>query len=373
MINHYLISYAQNREDIILNGFFGEEEKGFYVDIGGFDPDLDSVTKFFYQRGWHGINVEPQPDKLQLFEKKRPRDINILKGVSDQETSLKLRSYKNQGLSTFSPKMKTEYKTTQANDQVREYEDIEVEVTTLKNLFTDCHVKSIQFMKVDVEGLEYEVLAGNDWEKYRPEVICIEANHILKDWRMLLAKNGYNLVFFDGLNEYYTDTRTMRSKKFDYVEAVVFKEPIVHSKLAEEFDRYDEVVNWLEDEVKRLSAEQNRSQEQNHRLQVALQEITPLRRHIMKSGIHYVRLADKKAREKLEKKPTFLARPIDSSQLNKSKKVEQMIAIALQSDHDNFEIYNECPSPSKLLPAYNTAKRLTKKTISKLRKKKSEY
>ena len=58
-------------------------------------------------------------------------------------------------------------------------------------------------MKIDVEGFEYEVLAGNDWEKCSPRLICIEANHVDKDWRPMLDKLNYSFAFFDGLNEYY--------------------------------------------------------------------------------------------------------------------------------------------------------------------------
>ena len=62
---------------LTLASFFPDVEKGFYVDIGGYDPDYDSVTKLFYLRGWHGINVEPQPSGYRLFEEKRNRDINL--------------------------------------------------------------------------------------------------------------------------------------------------------------------------------------------------------------------------------------------------------------------------------------------------------
>jgi hypothetical protein len=78
-------------------------------------------------------------------------------------------------------------------------------------------------LKVDVEGHEYEVLAGNDWSRFRPEVICIEADHIIKDWRPLLRKNGYKLVFFDGLNEYYADSKTDRAKKFNFIKHVLLE------------------------------------------------------------------------------------------------------------------------------------------------------
>ncbi len=82
------IYYSQNREDIILDSFFPDVEEGFYVDVGAYDPDHDSVTKLFYLKGWHGINIEPQEKRHQLFVKKRKRDTNLNIGISSKSGSL---------------------------------------------------------------------------------------------------------------------------------------------------------------------------------------------------------------------------------------------------------------------------------------------
>jgi FkbM family methyltransferase len=214
------VYYSQNREDLILQAFFPGEIKGFYVDVGAFDPDLDSVTKLFYLQGWRGINVEPQTDRYQRFQQRRKRDINLNMGVSTEETTLTLRAYKSGGLSTFSDTIKQAYEKAPDVD-TREYTETTVPVRPLRNIFAEHKVKQIQWLKVDVEGMEYEVLASNDWQTYRPEVLCIEANHIQKDWHPLLKNAGYELVFDDGLNEYFADKHTDRKKKFNYVEEVV--------------------------------------------------------------------------------------------------------------------------------------------------------
>jgi FkbM family methyltransferase len=183
------VYYSQNREDLILQSFFPDESDGFYVDVGAFDPDLDSVTKLFYLNSWHGINIEPQPEKYALFEKKRKRDINLNVGISDKTSELTLRVYKSGGLSTFSESMKTSYEVSPDND-TKEYQEVTVPVLPLRKVFSKEGVKKISFLKVDVEGLEYEVLKSNDWQKYRPEVLCIEANHIENDWRPMLREVG---------------------------------------------------------------------------------------------------------------------------------------------------------------------------------------
>lgn len=249
-IKHLLkkVYYSQNREDLLLEAFFPDKKDGFYVDIGGYDPDYDSVTKLFYKKGWKGINVEPQLSRFNKFVKERPRDINLNCGVSDKNGTLTLREYQNGGLSTFSSEMKNDY-VGKSDPGVVRYEDIEVPVTTLKDIFSKYTDKTINFMKVDVEGLEYEVLAGNDWGVYRPQVLCVEANHILKDWKELIEKQGYKCVFFDGLNEYYIDSYNKDIRPFDYVKHVLF---VRGGGLS--YSDYKE-VKFLNEQTKKMAAQ----------------------------------------------------------------------------------------------------------------------
>lgn len=216
------IYYAQNREDLILDAFFPDVQEGFYVDVGACHPDDVSVTKRFYLKGWRGINIEPQSNLHGLFIRDRPRDINLNIGVGDKNGTMILRSYiYNQGLSSVVDQVKNEHENSEKDSE--EYQDLEIPIKTLRDIFETHRPAKINFLKVDVEGFEYQVLAGNDWTKYRPEVVCLEANHVLKDWRPILKKNDYEFVFFDGLNEYYVDTKTNRAKQFNYVEHIINK------------------------------------------------------------------------------------------------------------------------------------------------------
>src|SRR5271165_5311265 len=72
-----MISYAQNFEDVTLWRAFKDIGVGRYVDVGAFHPEIDSVTKWFYDQGWSGINMEPVPEMFAVIEAARPRDINI--------------------------------------------------------------------------------------------------------------------------------------------------------------------------------------------------------------------------------------------------------------------------------------------------------
>ncbi len=260
------VYYAQNREDLILEAFFSGKNIGFYVDVGAYHPSHDSVTKRFYDRGWVGINVEPQPDMFALFEKERPKDTNLNLGVSDKAGKLQLRSYKNKGRSTFAQELKDEYEKTSEHD-TEDYIDISVKVTTLKQIFTDQNVGELDFLKVDVEGFEFKVLDGNDWDRYRPKVICIEGDHILQDWHKLLQTHDYKKAFFDGLNEYYIDSRRADTGIVRYIDHILielggglYAEDYyrikslqeLNKKYADSAERYEIHIKGLNAEIKRL-------------------------------------------------------------------------------------------------------------------------
>lgn len=232
MLDDYTVSYAQNREDIIINAFFPDIKKGFYVDVGANDPVDDSVTKIFYDKGWTGLNIEPSPRLFQKLVRARKRDVNIQVGVGVKEGKLKFRDYENHGLSTFSSEMQKQYEK-QSNAKTASYTDYTVSVKPLSSVLQAAAVDHIHFLKVDVEGLEYEVLASNDWSKYRPELICVEANHIIKDWHPILTAADYKLVYADGLNEYFLASESIaRNENFNYVESLVLTKPIINAGLA---------------------------------------------------------------------------------------------------------------------------------------------
>jgi len=215
------ITYAQNREDLLLESFFFEKKDGFYVDVGGYDPDNDSVTKLFYLKGWKGINIEPQPAQYKKFVTRRPRDININAAIGDKPGLLKLRVYGSAGLSTLSNELKEQY-ITSSEATTKEFKDIEVKVVPLKDIFKKHKVSVIDFMKVDVEGFEMEVLRSNDWKHYRPQVLCIEAGVTHADARSFLKERKYKHVFNDGLNDYYVDTAGP-FKQLDFIDHLLIR------------------------------------------------------------------------------------------------------------------------------------------------------
>ena len=201
-----MISYAQNFEDVMVARLFDPDYQGFYVDIGAAHPDFLSVTRHFYDRGWSGINVEPSLRFYPLLCEARPNDINLQCAIGN-----------NPGLATFYeiPKF-AENSTLERSvaDRLTAAElpstPHEVEVVRLADL-CDKHVKerTIDFMKIDVEGGELGVLQSGDWERFRPRLLIVEATVVntaeenWQAWEPILISANYHKVWFDGLNNFY--------------------------------------------------------------------------------------------------------------------------------------------------------------------------
>lgn len=201
-------SYAQYNEDIILLALLYDVEKGFYVDVGANYPVIDSVTKLFYQHGWRGINIEPIPELYSQLKKDRPEDINLNIGIAERNGQLTF--YENvhiPGNSSF------KYQEHNKNTEIKEYL---IPTKTLKSVLRNNNVKKIHFLKIDTEGFEDEVVNSNDWNKYRPEVICIEYGGNKSNYKQILEDNDYKLFIQDGLNEYYLSKESwFRSQGFE--------------------------------------------------------------------------------------------------------------------------------------------------------------
>ncbi|WP_296892215.1 FkbM family methyltransferase [Thiobacillus sp.] len=164
--------YGQDGEDLILDRFLEHQRNGFYVDVGAHHPVRFSNTYLFYRRGWRGLNIDAEPGSMRLFKKLRRRDINIECGVAGRGGLMTYFRFNEPALNTFEEgearlKDKPPYKI---------IEQVEVPVRRLDDLLDQYMPpgQKIDFMTVDVEGKDYEVLASNDWQRFRPRYILAE-------------------------------------------------------------------------------------------------------------------------------------------------------------------------------------------------------
>jgi FkbM family methyltransferase len=199
------VSYAQNFEDIMLLRALRSVEHGFYVDVGADWPDQDSVTKLFSDRGWWGINIEPNPALFDLLAKSRPRDVNLQCAAGTVEGSMTLELLPDTGLSTLDPALAENYR-----NQGQEVVHHDVDVLRLETILAR-HVpeeQEIHFLKIDVEGFESSVIEGNNWTVNRPWIVLVEATRpttqeVSVPWEPRILEQGYRFVYFDGLNRFY--------------------------------------------------------------------------------------------------------------------------------------------------------------------------
>jgi len=207
-------SYAQNFEDVMLARAF-PGARGFYVDVGANDPDIDNVTRVFYERGWSGINIEPLAANMRELIARRPRDANLEIAVGEQEGSItffeigKWHGYSTTDASVVEQHRKDGLEVIEHKVPVRKLSDV------LDEYAKD---KTIDFLKIDVEGTELSVLRGMDLRRHRPKVILLESKMPVTinmvdrvdevpdragEYAAYLKPFGYRFAYHDGLNAFF--------------------------------------------------------------------------------------------------------------------------------------------------------------------------
>jgi FkbM family methyltransferase len=206
------LSYSQEGEDLILAALFDLEFSkmaGFYVDVGAHHPKRFSNTFLFYMNGWSGINIDAAPGSMLAFQRERPRDVNIEAAVGEADEALTFYEFNNPAVSSF------------CRDRlpmgyfgwtiVRERQ---LTTTTLAHLLEQ-HLppgKPIDFMTVDVEGFDLQVLRSNDWVKFRPAVVLVEDDEVMRSNRFgessisnYMLQQGYNFCCKTLLTTFFVD------------------------------------------------------------------------------------------------------------------------------------------------------------------------
>jgi FkbM family methyltransferase len=209
------VTYAQNFEDVMLRRALPDIANGFYIDVGACHPIADNVSWWFYQNGWTGINVEPNEKFFTLLAAERPRDVNLPFAITGKAGTAVL--YLHDALSTIRDDIVAVHRQN-GLDMSR---TAQVEAITLDQIFENyVRSRTVDFLKLDVEGSEGEILTSTSFERTRPRILVVEATKpdtqvpTWDSWEPGLLKNGYLLVWFDGLNRFYVREEDRWRRKF---------------------------------------------------------------------------------------------------------------------------------------------------------------
>lgn len=235
-----MISYADNHEDVVLWRALGSAGRGFYLDVGAGSPDLGSVTRHFYEFGWHGINVEPLPDRARELRAARSRDVTYEVAAGNhggQQILYRVRG--DEQLSTLSPHVARRYRLAGAS-----IDELRIDVRTLDDLLEEVQPERLDFLRISVDGDEQSVLDGIDLWRWRARVLLIhvvgpDGARTVGDVAQSLRDARYCFASTDGVNDYF-----VREEETDLCPRLV---------PANSNDRFTSVHEQnLEDEISRL-------------------------------------------------------------------------------------------------------------------------
>lgn len=196
---HHALSFSQEGEDRLLSRFFEDKNKGFYIDVGAHHPQWLSNTYYFYLKGWSGINIDAMPGCMNSFDKIRSKDINLEMAISNVEQELTYYEFNEPALNGFDKILSEE------RDKLEKYQITATHTIKTYQLskILDKYLpvdQEIDFLSVDVEGLDLQVLQSNNWDKYRPKLVMAESlvtesiiDFLESDMCQYMASKGYSL------------------------------------------------------------------------------------------------------------------------------------------------------------------------------------
>jgi FkbM family methyltransferase len=303
-----VISYAQNFEDVMIGRLFPRDYRGFYIDIGAAHPTHLSVTKHFYDSGWSGVNVEPLPHFFQKLVAVRPRDINLqamIGTTTGQRTFFEIAELPEN--STSDEQVMSSLK--EQGRTVRTHDVAVISVRELCERYADDRV--IDFMKIDVEGGELEVLQSADWQRFRPILLVIEAvvvngrEETWAQWEWVVTEHGYEKVWFDGLNNYYLRHESLSLKEHFRLPPNVFDD-FATARLQASGDEWIDLAEML----RHVEADRHTKQEVVDRLTAELAAVD----------------ADRYAKQEVVDRLTAELAAVDADRYAKQEVIEQLTA-----------------------------------------------
>jgi FkbM family methyltransferase len=212
------ISYSQSGEDLIVKYIFDVIgiNNPSYIDVGAHDPFLFSNSALFYKNGSRGVNIEPDPNLFKNFMDKRIDDININVGIAEKPDLLNFYIMHPPTLNTFS-KEEADRVSEEGDYHIKEIK--KVEVCNINSIIDDyCNGSFPDFLSLDVEGLDFEIIKSIDFNKSSPKVICVEtisfstSGQGIKDKKMIdyIISQGYMLYADTNINTIFVKDKLWR-------------------------------------------------------------------------------------------------------------------------------------------------------------------
>ena len=187
-------SWSQFGEDVVLRTLFSGQNNGFYVDVGAFNPIRFSNSYLFYKAGWRGVCIEPNPRSHQMLERYRPRDINLRMAVASSEGELKL-------------SVDEELSRILVDEEVEDFDHVCVPSRPLADILVDYLPEgtNIDFINIDCEGRDADVLRSNDWGRFRPSVAVVEdwSEQVPSEIDVLMEQYDYDFLLRLGLSKFF--------------------------------------------------------------------------------------------------------------------------------------------------------------------------
>jgi len=170
-------SYSQWGEDKFISKFFENKSFGFYVDIGCFHPIRYSNTCLLFNKGWNGINIDLNPMSIELFNIIRPKDYNLCEAISDEVKELDL--YFDHNFSPINTIDKSFYDMVDKKIGFKNLSKKKIKTKTFEEITKDiANLDKINFLNIDCEGHDFNVLNSVNLNKFKPDLICVETHDI---------------------------------------------------------------------------------------------------------------------------------------------------------------------------------------------------
>lgn len=191
------VHFGEFAEDVFINRLLKNVDKGFYVDVGCYHPFKGSLTAKLYEKNWHGINIDISKTSIDLFKIVRKKDINLNLAISnfDGETYY----YENSPIN-------------QQNSLIQKHEDQQkkkIKCLKLNSVLIKYNISSFEYLNIDVEGGELDVIKGIDLKKFTPILVTIENNDLLpedyynNDVYKILKNNDYIFINKIGVTNFF--------------------------------------------------------------------------------------------------------------------------------------------------------------------------